>query len=489
MTVREAAVERWGQFELSLTGPQEGNPYAEQELMGYFSKDGHEVSVRGFYDGGGVYRIRFMPEQEGRWAYRTESTAAQLNGHTGSFECTPAREDNHGPVGVKDEYQFVYADGSSYAPFGTTCYAWIHLDEAMQQQTLATLAEAPFNKLRMCVFPKHYAFNSTDPDCYPFVKEDGGSFDLERFDPRFFAKLEQRISDLQQLGIEADLILFHPYDKGHWGFDTMEASRDDYYLRYIIARLASFRNVWWALANEYDFMEEKHMTDWDRLLQLTQEEDPYAHLRSIHNGTKMYDHASVVFYDHKQPWITHLSVQHWDVTMPSIWHREFHKPIVVDECCYEGNLPQRWGNVTGEEMVRRFWDIIARGSYCTHGETFADENDTIWWAKGGKLHGDSPERIRFLRKILETAPENCKPIPEVYDVPTIGIEGEYYLQYLGIHRPAYRIIELPEGSSFKAEIIDTWEMKITEVEGLLSGASRLELPDKIYQAVRLTRVS
>lgn len=491
MTAREA-VERWGQWELALEGPQEGNPYVEQQLTGYFSMEGREggreLAVRGFYDGDGGYRLRFMPEEEGVWTYRTESSASQLDGIVGRFTVTAATDGNHGPVRVRDEYQFAYADGASYLPFGTTCYAWIHLNEGLQQQTLQTLAEAPFNKLRMCVFPKHYAFNSEEADCYPFIRRGDGSFDLEQFDPRYFAKLEQRIRDLQQLGIEVDLILFHPYDGGRWGFDRMDARTDDFYLRYILARLASFRNVWWSLANEYDFMTEKTMTDWDRLLQLTQQEDPHNHLRSIHNGTKMYDHASVVLYDHRKPWITHVSVQHWDVTMPPIWHRDFHKPIIVDECCYEGNLPQRWGNVTGEEMVRRFWDIVARGGYCTHGETYADEQDTIWWAKGGKLHGESPERIRFLRGILESAPAASRPIPEVYDVPTIGVEGEYYLQYFGIHRPAYRMIELPADRRYKAEIIDTWEMTITEAEGLLSGLSRLELPDKIYQAVRITRV-
>ena len=31
------------------------------------------------------------------------------------------------------------------------------------------------------------------------------------------------------------------------------AAVDDRYLRYVVARLAAYRNVWWSLANEYDF--------------------------------------------------------------------------------------------------------------------------------------------------------------------------------------------------------------------------------------------
>ncbi len=30
------------------------------------------------------------------------------------------------------------------------------------------LADAPFNKMRMCVFPKHYRFNQNEPPTYPF---------------------------------------------------------------------------------------------------------------------------------------------------------------------------------------------------------------------------------------------------------------------------------------------------------------------------------
>ncbi len=44
-----------------------------------------------------------------------------------------------------------------------------------------------------------------------------------RPNPAFFAHLEQRIADLRALNIEADLILFHPYDR--WGYATMSRRR------------------------------------------------------------------------------------------------------------------------------------------------------------------------------------------------------------------------------------------------------------------------
>jgi len=162
-----------------------------------------------------------------------------------------------------------YANGKPYWQIGTTCYAWVHQTEELQSQTLETLKETPFNKLRMCVFPKDYNYNKNEPPFYPFPRSDDGKNDFTRFNPEFFDHFEKRILDLQKLGIEADIILFHPYDR--WGYQSMDAETDDFYLKYVIARFASFRNVWWSLANEFDLMRSKTDHDWDRYYKIIRE--------------------------------------------------------------------------------------------------------------------------------------------------------------------------------------------------------------------------
>jgi len=74
-------------------------------------------------------------------------------------------------------------------------------------------------------------------------------------------------------------------------------------------------------------------------------------------------------------------------------------------CQYEGNIPRRWGNISAQEMVRRFWLGTARGSYVGHGETYLHPEEILWWSKGGVLHGESLRRIAFLRRIIEEGPE------------------------------------------------------------------------------------
>ncbi len=448
----------------------------------------------GFYDGNGVYKLRFMPELTGQWNYRTKSNISELHDKTGELRCVPATEGNHGSVRVRNQYHFAYADGKPYYVFGTTAYAWIHQTEDLQKQTLDTLKNSPFNKIRMCLFPKHYDFNHNEPELYPFEGTLSDGFDFTRPNPEFFAHLERRIKDLQELSIECDLILFHPYDR--WNFSRMGAENDEWYLKYVVARLSSFRNVWWSMANEYDLFFDAEtakntVEDWERLAGVVTTSDPYGHLNSIHNCMK--------FYDYRKPWITHSSIQKTDCYKTSEytneWHYTYGKPVVIDECGYEGNINHGWGNITGEEMTRRFWEAIVRGGYMGHGETYMHPDDILWWSHGGVFHGSSPARIAFLREIIEGLPQEieCVPRDPKSTVPeqdvTVGKAGENcYLFYFGLSQPAFRPFSFSKRKKYEVEIIDTWEMSITKMEDIYSGDFRIDLPGKSYICVKITCV-
>lgn len=476
---------QWDVFEISIDGLTPSNPFVDVELSTTFRQDNRVIEVRGFYDGQGVYRVRCLAEREGRWTFRTKSDAASLDGHAGEFLVGPARNGRHGPVRVSDQFHFAYADGTRYLPFGTTCYAWIHQSEELEQQTLQTLRNSPFNKLRMCVFPKHYDYNTNEPARYPFEGNQEIGWNWRKPNPEFFQHLEQRIRDLDALGIEVDLILFHPYDR--WGFSTMDSATDDFYLNYLTARLAAFPNIWWSLANEYDLMKAKTIDDWERFAGIIQEHDPWNHPRSIHNCFQ--------FYDHSRQWITHCSIQRVDVYKTSEntteWRERWQKPVVIDECGYEGNINWGWGNLTGEEMTRRIWEGIVRGGYVGHGETYLNDREELWWSKGGGLVGSSPARIRFLRAILESAPaEALSPLPMgplYWDVPVGGVPGKYYLFFWGWSQPRFRIIDLPEDGEFSIDVIDTWNMTIIPLEGPRKGKVKVDLPGRPFIAIRAIR--
>jgi len=94
-------------------------------------------------------------------------------------------------------WEVAYADGTPYKQIGTTCYAWAHQGEALETKTLQTLKAGPFNKIRMCVFPKWYAFNQVEPEHYAFEGTPPLSWDFTRFNPAFWRHLEQRIAQLR----------------------------------------------------------------------------------------------------------------------------------------------------------------------------------------------------------------------------------------------------------------------------------------------------
>ena len=304
-----------------------------------------------------------MPTKPGLWSYVLSSNISKIDGVNGSFDCKPARSSDRRMVQVHNQYHFEYANGKPYYPFGTTVYSFLANTPEMQKIAFKTLKDSPFNKIRFCIFPQWQDYSPVQHRFYPFeVKQryktesgrDSVSFNLEKFDVRFYEHLEGVIEELMEMDVEADLILFHPYDENKWGFDKLPAEKDHLYLRYLIARLGAYRNVWWSLANEYDFMKHKSMADWEAILDVVNSADPYGHLCSNHNAKKYYHNWNTMF--------THASIQNGalveDFGRAVILRDAYQKPVVYDEVCYEGDIEYRWGNLSGEELTHRFWQLL-----------------------------------------------------------------------------------------------------------------------------------
>lgn len=510
-------VEKWGAFELALPGHADGNPFLDYALRGIFAGAGEKAAVDGFYDGHGLWRVRFMPSREGVYRYEIAGDAIDAP-VTGAFEAVPPTGNNHGPVRVIEGTALAYADGTPHYSFGTTCYAWVHQDEALQETTLRTLSEAPFNKLRFCVFPKFYEFNRREPITHPFERGGGEGLDpalvaqeqaqgpLPGAEPveadygfnylrpnvAHFQRFDRRIAQLRDLGIEADLILMHPYDR--WGMNAMSAAACDAYLKYAVARWGAYRNVWWSLANEYDLIRTKTPEDWERYGTLISSRDPYRHMLSAHNCLK--------YYDFTKPWVTHQSLQRIDfyrhVEETDALLAQYGKPAVWDEICYEGNIGWGWGNITAQELVRRFWEAFLRGGHAGHGETYLDDNDILWWSHGGVLKGESAPRLAFLRRIMAQTPGRFMVRDEGLFDEVVGraetsqphpgqpLAYDYCIHYLGIAQPMYRTLFLPEDEDFEVEVIDTWNMTVTPA-GVHRGTARIDLPGRQYMALRVRK--
>ncbi|MHC4331640.1 MAG: apiosidase-like domain-containing protein, partial [Planctomycetota bacterium] len=358
---------------------------------------------------------------------------------------------------------------------GTTCYAWVHQGDEMEEQTLETLKNAPFNKMRMCVFPKAYSYNKNEPEYYAYEGKPPKDWDFKRFNPAFWHHFEKRVRQLRDMGIEADIIIFHPYDR--WDFKNMGHENNLFYLRYLVARLAAYRNVWWSFANEFDLLKWP-MEHWDQYMKLVQQIDPYDHLRGIHNCR--------TWYDHSKPWVTHSSIQNSDFRRAKEYREKYGKPAIYDECRYEGDIPQGWGHISAEQMTRNFWMGSLAGCYVGHGETYKHPEDLLWWAKGGVLRGKSPARIQFMKDIIEELPY-AQMDPDFSNYPDVYImskKAECYLMYFAGKNPV--ALDLPGERPYKVDGIDTWGMKILPIGSASKGKFTFAPPKQDY-AIRLTR--
>ena len=382
----------------------------------------------------------------------------------------------------------------------------------MIEETFRELEKQDFNKMRFCFLPKHYDFCLKDPVEFPYVgtpmdasvltRENfasyngnpaGNHWDFRRFNPRYFQMYDQVIKRLMEMGIEADMILFHAYDR--WGYSEMSMEDRKLYLDYLVARYAAFRNVWWALANEYELMRGMTAVQWDELGSYLSRNDPYGHLLSIHNCE--------AFYDYGKSWITHCSCQrcdHHKTTEDTDLLRErYGKPVLWDEVGYEGDFPHCWGNFTPEELTRRAWEAAIRGGYCGHSETFLSPDEIVWWSHGGTLKGESPRRFRFLKKFLEDAPQGGLKLGKLRDdvhfqwddyvaVPEDENQhGEFFFFYFSIWRPAFRDIWIDDETEYDVDVIDTWDMTVIPA-GRHRGKFQVELPIKQYMGIRLRKV-
>ena len=537
-------------MEFCLDGPPPAGSQVEIDLRAMIGPEGEEpIEVKGFYAGEGQYKLRYLPERSGPYHYTVCSESLGIK-EEGTVTAEPAAQGRHGPVRPRGTAMY-YADGGWFASFGTTVYALAHQREDLIRETLESLAASPFNKLRTCVFPKHYKYNMNNPAWYPFCVKEGREvqdFPGEAYSTypihaeerddywdtahpcfAFWDHFESVLRQLDEMGVQVDLILFHGYDR--WGFSNLSMEDNLRYLDYLLRRLSAFPNLWWSLANEYDLCFNKTAEDFQVFARYIHENDPFRHPTSNHNCFK--------FWDAGDETISHVSWQTKELTRVAERLAQYGKPVFIDECRYEGNVPEFWGNLSGQEMTRSFWRVAAQGGYCTHGETFlpgtekgdvatrTGEKDVVWWAKGGRLNGESPARIAFLREVVESLPGPLEPLCTGFsnladlDDETIktviaqsppflqdfmnriaamnqverqrfyAVEYTYeghcgqeaFLYYLDDQCAASYAVTLPEERRYRVELLDTWAMQRQTVLEDAAGTVEIKLPGRPYMAI------
>lgn len=194
---------KWGRFEQAFkSSVTYENPVQEATLWVVFtSPAGEKREVFGFWDGGRAWRVRFSPDQLGRWTYVTrcsDSGNAGLNGQSGAFLCTSpvgaSRFSQHGPVRVaRDRRHLEHADGTPFFWVADTTWDGLRVAETRDFQFYAlTRANQGFTAIQWAVAP---GANVAGQSAY------GGFPERIAINPEYFQQLDPKVDMLSHIGL------------------------------------------------------------------------------------------------------------------------------------------------------------------------------------------------------------------------------------------------------------------------------------------------
>ena len=241
------------------------NPFdfTEIELRAVFtSPSGRQINFIGFYDGdghggqtGNTWKLRFMPDERGTWAY-AYTWSDGTPGGSGSFVVTDiTNSKNHGHVHVDPNHPryLVHDDATPHYWWGAnwidpSFYGPPYKEGKQIIQYLDLLESYGHNGLliKIALFP---------------LKDDKYSWDI-----KWINRAELLIREMAKRGIYAQVNFFDTWSREK---NTLKVNTDGEqqvfnvwkpgdegpkknYIKTIIARFASFPNVYWEIGNEME---------------------------------------------------------------------------------------------------------------------------------------------------------------------------------------------------------------------------------------------
>ena len=324
------------------------NPYVSVELRAEFRspKKGTTYVMPAFWDGGGQFRLRFSPLDEGRWDFRLISNIDSLNRKMGSFNALPPR--SPGFVRIFNFRYFRY-DQPETAHFwmGDTCYKFATIPWKTFRRLIDIRAEQKFNHLRGLVL-------GLDQSAEKVLE------DLDRPSTDYFREVDRRVAYMNSKGITYDLLLAG--GRNQLAELLPERRQRERYVRYLVARYAAM-NITWQGVQEWEEYE-----DGARLLReingYITKMDPYKHPRSTHAVTT----SGALF---EEGWMDYVVQQSSSTDLAAVEYEMYPVPHVNADFGYEDSGAGKSGqnDVDTAEFRRRLWRAAMNGQYVTFGNT------------------------------------------------------------------------------------------------------------------------
>lgn len=352
------SVPRWGMWEATLKSQRQYfNPFTEVSVMATFvAPSGKRVTVDGFYDGDNVWRVRFMPDEVGkwRWVIRAEPSEESMSA-SGTFVCTPSPL--HGPLRVhpQNPLWFAFADGT---PVYLLAFHLWNLD-AMDEPTLAKTLD----------FLQAHGFNALvgphlTPERMAWERQADGRPDFARFNLSVWRGLDRAL----RLAAQRQMVVI-PFSLigGTNGLPKAPTDALDLLLRYWVARWQGFWNATFQPTSEWEegYSVAEILSIGDRLRQLTQGRFLIS-VHSLRASDATVQNAAWFSYHTVQDKLTDHNFGKY-VWLANLFAR-VPKPVLAHECLWEGNFYQREAGLDVDNLRKAAWVIALSGGQINYAD-------------------------------------------------------------------------------------------------------------------------
>lgn len=421
----EATVGIWDRFEATIPNSNSyGDPYQDVTLnVTYTRPDQSTVDFWGFYDGGAIWKIRFMPDQLGVWTYDatfSDGTPAI----TGTFTCMASAIPGMLSRDESNPRWFGFKGGNHVLVrsfhVGDRFFAenWddpLNPDDGNKRTLFLDWAEAQgYNMLSIA---SHYLRRNVDgrglgwdtPDLWPLNASE-------------YRKMEVILDDLESRGI-----MIFPF-AGFIGKHTETPrglTEQTQYIRYTLARIGSYWNLLFNIMGP----EMNRRDDVQELGILIQSLDVFGHPLSVHNGNGDFKNST---------WSTYVAGQGFKMKddLSGVyeglltWHNG-SKPVYAQEVFWPGNhTGLDW---TADQVRKKAFVLMMAAMTINFGDM--DGNSSTGF--GGSMdladrHQDWHDAIKGVWDYFETVPfyrmNPCQNL--VNNGFCLAEPGQRYLVYL-----------------------------------------------------------
>jgi len=259
---------KWHRKVLSFSKPShEGNPFElDFSVTFVHEQTSDSLTLPGFYAGGEMWKVGFMPTRTGTWNWTSNSSDSDLNGLSGSVVVASSGHPGLLRAAAGHPNKWRYEDGDYVVPIGI--FANAMLDDASMDQFIAMADFMQANNIAILNFRI-----SEHDKAFQDVGQRTMNLDL-------WDRLEARMDVLAERGLGVDIMLYTD-DAGTPSFGPQSAA-EQLLIRYTVARLSGYPVVLFNTGIDLAEYRDQAWVDW--FGQQVKSLDPYGHPVSSRYG-------------------------------------------------------------------------------------------------------------------------------------------------------------------------------------------------------------